>query len=123
MLSGVSWKRQRSGSLILYKALFPTNFSVEHKPDHMAASLHSPLWKEKVWGKENWSGANVKFPHAIQYMFFISSKADKQFINFMSFSTGQANFSTDTTGNVQVSTEGFCFSGVLWYGFFFLIWN
>lgn len=115
MLSVVSWKIQRSGSLILYKALFSTNFSVEHNPDHMASYFHSPLWNEKVWDKENWSRANIESTHAIQYSFFISSNVDKQFINFMGFSTGQANFSADTT--VQVSIEGFCFL-VFGCGFF-----
>lgn len=114
----VSWKIQWLGSLILYQALFSTNFSVEHNPDHMTSCFHSPLWNKKVSGEGNWSRSNVKSTHAIQYVFFISSNADKQFINFMGFSTGQANSSTDTTGKVQVSTEAFCF-----LVFVFLIWS
>jgi len=43
-------------------------------------------------------------------MLFVSSHIDKQFINFMDFRTGQANFSTDTKGKDQVGTEGFCFA-------------
>lgn len=53
-------------------------------------------------------------------MFFIYSDVDKIFINSMGFRIDQANFSTNTTGKVQVSTEscGLVFGGGLGLLFF-----
>lgn len=56
-------------------------------------------------------------------MFFIHSHVHKLFIDFMGFRIDQANFSTNTMGKVQVSTE-YCnlvFGGGLGFLVFFLI--